>query len=264
MRRGSALLLAVTALVSACDGSSSAEREVTAPPPTRSQTPPTSLDSSPSSDPSETDGTETSPPTTESVATTVADTSLPPQIDDLGPALDSVPGVNSPGEIIELLDMVALFIPSDTDPNDANVSPPLPEDLEIIEAYARAMQALYHQVTMNPIPVEPSDAMAAAFLDGGAKYSANVFGPRNAAGHHLAFEANNDVLRPVVLADPRSDEEAFIFDCAISGSNYVNADGTLVDGQTPGTELAPTLVRLVRVEGDWIVDDIQDDERACR
>ena len=137
-------------------------------------------------------------------------------------------------------------------------------DIEIIEAYARAMQALYGQVTQNPIPIEPSDAVAATFSDGGAKYSENVFEPRNEAGQYLAFQGDGDVLRPVVLADPRSADEAFIFDCAISGSNYVNADGSLVAGETPGAELAPLIVRLIRLDGAWIVDDIQDDERACR
>jgi hypothetical protein len=105
--------------------------------------------------------------------------------------------------------------------------------------------------------------MAAAFLDRGQKYSENVFASRNAAGEYLGFPGDGDVLRPVVIADPRSDDEAFIFDCLISGSHYLNADGSLADGEVPGTILAPLIVRVVMTEAGWIVDDIQDDERAC-
>lgn len=269
MTKKLAALLGVACLVaSACNGSSSSEPEVTAPIPTPAATAPTTPEPTRQSDPVDSD--EVNAPTTEPPASSSSSSVAPSTTadasptDDLGPRLDSVPGVESPGEIIELVDMVALFIPSEVDPDDANVAPPLPEDIEIIAAYARAMKALYGQVTQNPIPIEPSEAMAATFLDGGATYSENVFAPRNEAGQHLAFRGDNDVLRPVVLADPRSDDEAFIFDCAISGSNYVNADGSLVDGETPGSETAPLIIRLVRVDGGWIVTDIQDDERACR
>ncbi|MFN3256256.1 MAG: hypothetical protein ACE37B_11205 [Ilumatobacter sp.] len=266
----SALLGVAYLLASACSGSSSSEPEVTAPVPTSAATYPTTPESTAQSEPVDSENPNATAATTDP-ATTSSSSSIPPSTtedpspaDDLGPRLDSVPGVESPGEIIELVDMVALFIPSEADPADANVAPPLPEDLEIIEAYARAMKALYGQVTQNPIPIEPSEAMAASFLDGGATYSDNVFAPRNEAGQHLAFQGDNDVLRPIVLADPRSDDEAFIFDCAISGSNYVNTDGSLADGETPGSETAPLIIRLVRVDGGWIVTDIQDDERACR
>lgn len=271
MTKKLAAILGVACLLApACSGSSSTEPEVTAPLPTSAATAPTTSESTTQSEPVESDGANAPSTTTEPAASSssspveVSTTADGSPTDDLGPRLDSVPGVDSPGEIIELVDMVALFIPSEADPADVNVAPPLPEDIEIIEAYARAMKALYGQVTQNPIPVDPSDAMATTFLDGGSKYSENVFAPRNAAGQHLAFQGDNDVLRPVVLADPRSDDEAFIFDCAISGSNYVNADGSLVEGETPGSERAPLIIRLVRVDGVWVVDDIQDDERACR
>jgi hypothetical protein len=125
------------------------------------------------------------------------------------------------------------------------------------------MIALYGQVTQNPIPVEPSEAMRATFVDGGAKYSENVFAVRSAAGEYLGFPGDGDVLRPVVIADPRSETEAFIFDCAISGSHYLKADGTLAAGEVGGTTRAPLIVRLVNRDGVWLVDDIQDDERAC-
>ncbi|MEM1333363.1 MAG: hypothetical protein AAGG08_07890 [Actinomycetota bacterium] len=263
------LLVAGLLAVSACNGSSSDEPEETAPVPTA---PPTNAATTTAPE-STTQPASTSTAPTGDTSTTPADsttstTAVPPATsdlpEDLGRRLDSVPGVDSPGEIIELVEMVTVFVPSEDDPDDVNVSVPAENDFEIIVAYARAMTALYEQVTSNPIPVEPSEAMRSTFLDGGQKYSENVFAPRNAAGQHLAFFADNDVLRPVVLADPRSVDEAFIFDCAISGSRYVNADGSLADADVPGSQLAPLLIRLVRVDGSWIVDDIQDDDRACR
>lgn len=264
------LLVAGLLAVSACNGNSSAEPDETAPVPTAPPTDAAAASTAPESttQPVSTSTTPTGDTSTTAVESTTSTTTAPKATsdlpDDLGRRLDSVPGVDSPGEIIELIDMVTVFVPTEDDPDDVNVSVPTEDDFEIIVAYAKAMTALYEQVTSVPIPVEPSEAMRSTFLDGGQKYSENVFAPRNAAGQHLAFFADNDVLRPVVLADPRSDDEAFIFDCAISGSRYVNADGTLADGDVPGSQLAPLLIRLVRVDGSWIVDDIQDDDRACR
>ena len=268
MKKHSIVLAVLTVAAAACTGSSSSEPEVTAPPPATSDsgsTPPSISGTTPSSEapqlPTSTEPPASSAEPVESSTSTAVDEAFLP--DDLGPRVDSVPGVDVAGEIVEVSEMVWLFVPSEADESDANVVVPLPEDAEIIAAYGRAMSALYGQVTMSPIPVEPTDSMSAAFLDGGAKYSENVFASRSAAGEHLGFPDGGDVLRPVVLADPRSDDEAFIFDCAISRSKYLQTDGSLAAGETGGEVLAPLIVRLVRVAGEWIVDDIQDDERAC-
>lgn len=262
-----------TLAVAACSGSGDATPEVTAPPPTPS---PTTIEVAATdtvaepiaSDTSTTDAptTSTADPTTTieispETTTTVESGGFLPE--DLGTRVDGAPGIDSPGEVIELSNLVWLFVPTEPDADDANVVVPLPEDAEIIAAYGRAMDALYGQVTQNPIPVEPSEAMRATFVDGGAKYSENVFAVRNGAGEYLGFPGDGDVLRPVVIADPRSDTEAFIFDCAISGSHYLNADGTLAEGEVGGTIRAPLIVRLVQQDGVWLVDDVQDDERAC-
>jgi len=273
VKKHSIVLTVLVVAAAACTGSSSSEPEVTAPPPatadngatTTGSTPPLTTGSTPPSEasapPISTEPPASSAEPVESSTSTAVDEAFFP--DDLGPRVESVPGVDVAGEIVELSEMVWLFVPSEADESDANVVVPLPEDAEIITAYGRAMSALYGQVTMSPIPVEPTDSMSEAFLDGGAKYSENVFASRSAAGEHLGFPDGGDVLRPVVLADPRSDDEAFIFDCAISRSKYLTADGSLAAGETGGEVLAPLIVRLVRVEGEWIVDDIQDDERAC-
>lgn len=262
------LYLATAALaIAACSGSSSSTPEATAPPPTPSPTG-NVVESS------VVDASTPSIPATAEVQSTTTDETVPDSTTtepetggflpgDLGTPVDGAPGVESPGEVIELVDMVWLFVPTVSDPDDANIVVPLPEDADVIAAYARAMEALYGQVTQNPIPVEPTEAMQATFVDGGAKYSENVFAIRNAAGEYLGFPGDGDVLRPVVIADPRSDTEAFIFDCAISGSRYLNADGSLADGEVGGTTRAPLIIRVVQQDGAWLVDDIQDDERAC-
>lgn len=261
---------AVALSVVACSGSDSATPDVTAPPPTPARVSTnttavgtTTVASQPTLPPTEvaTTSTTVTEPPDETTSAPPETTRLLPE--DLGTPVDRAPGVESPGEVIELVDMVWLFVPTASDPDDANVVVPLPEDAAIIAAYGRAMEALYGQVTQNPIPVEPTEAMQATFVDGGAKYSENVFAVRNAAGEYLGFPGDGDVLRPVVIADPRSDSEAFIFDCAISGSRYLDADGTLADGEVGGTIRAPLIIRVVQQDGVWLVDDIQDDERAC-
>ncbi|MGK2886394.1 MAG: hypothetical protein ACSLE8_16745 [Rhodococcus sp. (in: high G+C Gram-positive bacteria)] len=255
----SLVLVLVVAGLAACAGSGNADPEVTAPLP--ASAPITEAGASTLPTPNTDGETTTTEASLSETTTTLGSINFLPA--DLGTPVDGAPGVDTPGEVVELIDMVWLFVPSESDPDDASVVVPLPEDADIIAAYGRAMIALYGQVTQNPIPVEPSEAMRATFVDGGAKYSENVFAVRSAAGEYLGFPGDGDVLRPVVIADPRSETEAFIFDCAISGSHYLKADGTLAAGEVGGTTRAPLIVRLVNQDGVWLVDDIQDDERAC-
>lgn len=158
------LLVVGLLALSACDDSSSAQPDETAPPPTAAPTEPTSV---PSTDPSDQSTTSTEAPSTEPVEST---TSTPPESTiatttepdanaeggylpaDLGTVVDSAPGVDSPGEVTELIDNVWFFVPSEPVENDPNVVPPLPEDQEILIAYAEAQAAYHEQASMNPIP----------------------------------------------------------------------------------------------------------------
>ena len=67
----------------------------------------------------------------------------------------------------------------------------------------------------------------------------------------------------MVIADPRSDTEAFIFDCQLDGTVFVNSDGTLADGQIPGVKEFPQIASVIKRDGEWIVDRLTRDERAC-
>lgn len=272
MNRVSLLLVAATALMAAgCSGGSSAEPDVTAPPPATSQgSEPVATGSSSTTSP-----TDPSPSTTvETVATepstSTSATSTPPYEPDddrflpegLGTVVDSAPGVNSPGEITELIDNVWFFVPSETVDGDSNVVPPLPEDRDILAAYAEAQAAYHEQASMQPLSAEPSDRLAAAMVDGGQRLAENVLGPAASAGQHLDL-TDGIVLRPVVIADPRSDSEAFIFDCQLDGTVFVNADGSLPDGQTRGVKQFPQIASVVYQDGEWIVERLTRDERAC-
>jgi hypothetical protein len=261
------VLVALAIGAMACTGSSSSEPEVTAPPPATSGSGSTATGSTPdSADVEPPEGTSTTSTQAETT-TTEAVAALPTTTEGVASAIggsrvDSVPGVDSPGEIIELLDGVWVFIPSETDPDDPNVVPPLPEDAEILAAYAEAQAAYHEQASREPLDPEPSARLEAAILDGGQLLAENILRPQSEAGRHLDL-SDGIVLRPVVIADPRSDTEAFIFDCQFDGTVFVDADGGLADGQAPGVKEFPQIASLVRVDGRWIVDRLTRDERAC-
>jgi len=173
-----------------------------------------------------------------------------------------VPGVNSAGEITKLLDGVWIFVATEPDPADANVVQPLPEDAEILAAYAEAQSAYHEQASQSPLDPQPGEPMQVAFADAGQRLAENVLIPESEAGRHLDL-SDGIVLRPVVVADPRSDTEAFIFDCQLDGTVFVNEDGSLPEGTTPGVREFPQIASVILQDGEWIVDRLTRDERAC-
>lgn len=262
LRRASVVIIAFAMV--ACSGTGDSAPEITAPPPTRASTPeagtaPNRTGPTGSAAPT-TETTTTEPPPTVTTTTTVEPDDFLPE--DLGTPVDSAPGVDSPGEVVELMDNVWLFIPSEPDPEDANVIPPLPEDADIITAYARAQKAYHEQASMNPMPAVPTDDVKAALADGGTRLAENIFAPRSAAREHLDL-TDGILLRPIVIADPRSNTEAFIFDCQFDGTVFVNSDGSLAEGQTPGVKAFPQIASVIKVDGEWIVERLTRDERAC-
>lgn len=267
LRRTSLLLLATTMV--ACSGSGDAGPEVTAPPPTRTpstETVTTGVEptnpASPSTEPTTTpaEATTTEPSAVDTTTTAPEPGGFLPA--DLGTPVDGAPGIDSPGEVVQLIDNVWLFVPTEANPEDANIVPPLPEDVEIIAAYARAQAAYHEQASMNPMPAVPSESVMTALADGGTRLAENIFEPKAAAGEYLDL-TDGIVLRPVVIADPRSDTEAFIFDCQFDGTVFLNSDGSLADGQTPGVKEFPQIASIVKVGDQWIVERLTRDERAC-
>ena len=195
--------------------------------------------------------------------------------DDLGPLVpfdefpfDDAPGMPVPGEIIELTDMVYLYIPDDfdrDDDQDPNVIPPSDEDLEIIAAYGRARAAVRDQNAQFPVPVEPSEAVKDAYADGGERVSRDNFAQRNADDTYVGYPFGTpDIYRPYLLLEPRSDTEATIWDCPFIGSILLNADGSLFFDTDEPYENLGTEAKLVKVEGRWVVDQSVTKEAACR
>ena len=176
--------------------------------------------------------------------------------------VDSAPGVNSPGEIRELMPKMWVFIPSAPDPADIHVQPPLPEDIEIIAAYVEERTALAELITQNPVPAEPTPRLVAALRDGAVAETAGILKPAASSGFYYDL-AEGVVFRPIVISDPRSDTEAFIFDCQLDASVRRNTDGSLVDGEVPGVKRFPQIARMVKVDGRWIVDVVSSDDRVC-
>jgi hypothetical protein len=265
-------VLLLSALV-ACSGSDASTPGETAPPPSRASTTVDTGSTETTSTPAQTEPpvttltserpttTETPSPTDVETSTTVANQGgfLP---EDLGPRVDSVPGVNSAGEITQLLDGVWIFVATEPDPADPNVVSPLPEDAEILAAYAEAQGAYHEQASQSPLDPQPGERMQAAFADEGQRLAENVLVPESQAGRHLDL-IDGIVLRPVVVADPRSDSEAFIFDCQLDGTVFVNEDGSLPEGTTPGVREFPQIASVILQDGEWIVDRLTRDERAC-
>jgi hypothetical protein len=203
--------------------------------------------------------TPTTPPSI-SPGVTVAATELLPS--NVGTKVDAAPGVTTPGDIRELLPKLWAFVPSAPDPNDAHVQPPLPGDVEILAAYLETIGAVYEQVTQRPTPATPSPRVAESFVDGGAEWATGVFAPRAASGQYRDL-GQGLVVRPIVIADPRSATEAFIFDCQLDGTVLRNADGSLADGEVEGVKNGPQIARIVKVNGHWITDKISADDRVC-
>jgi hypothetical protein len=196
-----------------------------------------------------------------STLSTVATTELLP--DGIGKKVNAAPGVNTPGDIRELMPNVWVFIPSAPDPNDNHVQPPLAGDIDIIAAYIEERTANFELITQRPLPTVLSPRLIAAStptgLDGVVEKKLKPFA---AAG--MYYDISGGILfRPVVIAEPRSDTEAFVFDCQIDATGWRNADGSFAEGDTPGVKRSPQIARMKKIDGRWLTDGVSTDDRVC-
>ena len=260
MRLSRPALVAACLVLAACDSTNSPR--ITAPVPT---SPASVAATATAVTTSSAPNTSSTPIATSTVATVVDSTATSTTGAPLvigGTVVDSAPGVNSPGEIRELMPKMWVFIPSAPDPADIHVQPPLPEDIEIIAAYVEERTALAELITQNPVPAEPTPRLVAALRDGAVAETAGILKPAASSGFYYDL-AEGVVFRPIVISDPRSDTEAFIFDCQLDASVRRNTDGSLVDGEVPGVKRFPQIARMVKVDGRWIVDIVSSDQRVC-
>ena len=269
MRRPLAVLFAVLALAGTACRSGNAGPDVTpAPPSSVSSSPstvarsvPTSSSTAPapSSTTSTTAASPTTTPTTAPANTVVTAVVLP---EGIGTKVDSAPGVSTPGDIRLLLPKVWAFVPSVPAPNDNHVQPPAPEDLPIISAYLEAQAAEAAFLTQRPLPTVASQSVIDVRTPAGVKSFEALLQLHAAAGDYYDL-ADGVVVRPVVIASPRSGVEAFIFDCELDSSGWRKADGTLAAGAVGGVTKYPAIARMVNVDGRWVTDALTTDERVC-
>ena len=180
----------------------------------------------------------------------------------IGTKVDSAPGVSTPGDIRLLLPKVWAFVPSIPDPNDNHVQPPSPEDLPIIAAYLEEEAAGNELAVQRPLPTVPSPRLVAAQTPEALANVIAYYKQLAAAGSYFDL-GEGIVLRPVVIASPRSDTEAFIFDCVLDGGVLRTADGSPAQGEVAGVKRSPQIARMVRVADRWVTDVVTTDERVC-
>jgi len=189
--------------------------------------------------------------------------------DELGPLLDVVPfddapEVSNPGEIIEIYPMGYLYVPDRYDESEPSALPMREGDAEIIAAYARARAAVRNQNSVFPVMIEPSAEVQAAFVDGGQQTSEGQFTRRNEEGTLIGspFE-RPDIYRPYVLAEPRSETSATVWDCRWVSSSVVNPDGSeAFEGSTPYS-VSASEAEMAKVDGIWKVVGFSVQEQAC-
>ena len=180
----------------------------------------------------------------------------------IGTKVDSAPGVSTPGDIRLLLPKVWAFVPSVPAPNDNHVQPPLPEDLPIITAYLEAQTSAFELLAIRPTPTKASPRAIAAHSAAALSALESDLQKHASAGEYYDL-AEGIVLRPVVIATPRSDAEAFIFDCQLDSSGWRKADGTLAAGEVAGSKRFSQIARMTRVNDRWFTDAVSVDERVC-
>ena len=283
--------IAVVAVASVACTSSDEPAAPSVPTPTDATTP---NDTEPlATTPGTTPPDDTEPPTNEPAATTdtttadttpatttPAETTTAPETttarerarrlpEELGPLVDAdyddLPdALRQPGEFVEVFDNTLVYLPDSTDLDNLNNRRPPDEDLDIIAAYAEARGALVSQVTQFPVAIEPNERVQAAFVDGGQAYSEGAFLARSEEGTFVGHPSERPtVYRPYVLTSPRTEDTAVIFDC-----NYVSGAILFEDGSPAQEEVAPffpvgSQATLVRVDREWLVDEIILQEAAC-
>ncbi len=209
--------------------------------------------------PAPTTSSPTVPTTTSAPTTTLPVTTgimLPP---DLGRLVPSAPGVSTPGDIWQLAPKLWLFLPSEP-AGDPNLTPPKPEDAEILIAYARKQKALNLAASSYPMTLGSADVRA-TYTEQGAEGRIAALEPW--ADAYLEFD-QGVVFRPRVLSEPRSSTAAVVFDCYFDHSYFADPrSGQPFPDERTGHRTSAVFAELVRVEGKWLVDLDGPEDLAC-
>jgi hypothetical protein len=201
-------------------------------------------------------------PTTVAPTTTLPVTTgivLPP---DLGHLVASAPGVSTPGDIWQLAPKLWLFLPSES-AGDPNLTPPKPEDAEILIAYARMSKVLNLAASQRPIDYD-TDAVRDVYTAEGFAGRRVPIDTHSAQGRYMEL-GNGIVFRPRVLSEPRSEREGLVFDCTLDWSYWADiVSGEPVAGELPGPKKIGIFATVPRLaDRGWVVDLDGPEELAC-
>jgi hypothetical protein len=194
------------------------------------------------------------PSTTLAVTTGIV---LPPDVGRLVPA---APGVSTPGDIWQLAPKLWLFLPSDS-AGDPHLTPPRPEDAEVLIAYARKQRALQLAVASPPVDLD-TDELRSVYTPAGLDARRSAVAAIVEAGQYLEL-AGGIVYRPRVLSEPRTTDAAVVWDCAVDESYLVHRDGSPVSAPAPRGTLLGVFADLRVTGGDWRVELDGPEELAC-
>jgi hypothetical protein len=199
-------------------------------------------------------------PATVAPATTLPVTTgivLPP---DLGHLVASAPGVSTPGDIWQLAPKLWLFLPSES-AGDPNLTPPKPEDAEILIAYARKQKALNLAVSKSDLALSSPDVLT-AYTNAGLNSRVRALAPRAIGGHRLNL-GGGVVFRPRVFSEPRTATTAFVTDCTLDWSYWVNGSGESAGGSSREAGAFGVVAAMVRQSSGWRVDLDGPEDFAC-
>jgi hypothetical protein len=248
MMRTTALIALSATLIVAC----SADADE----PARSATPVTTTMPAPTTSP------PTVPPTTSAPTTTTMSVTtgivLPP---DLGQLVASAPGVATPGDIWQLAPKLWMFLPSES-AGDPNLTPPRPEDAEILIAYARKVDVLF---SIGTVAGEPFDltGLDSVYTPAGLQQRLPTIEQAQAAGHYQEL-GDGVVVRPRVLSEPRSDLGAVVFDCRLTSSYIALPSGEPAPGERRGHRTIGLFSKFELTEhGHWKTALDGSEELAC-
>lgn len=176
----------------------------------------------------------------------------------LGVRVPTAPGVNTQGDTRQLLpEGLFVHIASSPDPNDASILNPLPQDIEILEAFANATLA-YYTAFLGPLTTDAPE-FATYFADSGEKYDKNFAEAR--AGGYVGSLGNGVVSRPYILRNDQTATSAVVLDCYLENQEYILRDG---GAPTLGPlEMSGTIATMTKSSGHWQVDIITTEFAAC-
>lgn len=219
--------------------------------------------------------TTTRPPTTTTTSTTDSNpVPTPPPASSTAPATitptpSTRPGGGTMPEIPQLVPDVptSLLTPEQLDPTNTNNSRPiLPEHEPVIEAYLRAIEAINHVASQDPINTQDPELL-------GAPLTAEILAQEQAGLRRFAdtgarLNVEQGVTHRPYILEPVDPAGTALFDCELAGHYWVDAAGSRLDEPVwpagPGQVVEVGLVvEMVQQDGQWLWSRSFLSENAC-